>query len=174
MAISTVGVNGLSSSGLSASALTTGTMPFAQLPTGSVLQVVNGFTSTLISSSTSTFIDTGLTVTITPKFSTSKILVFVHQNGLSKDGGNVGADMKLSLFRNNSVISNLSLYTLYTGATSPLYGQTLSTSYLDSPATTSATTYKTQFAAAENTGTVVTQVNGGSSTSTITAMEIAG
>ena len=145
----------------------------SSLPTGSVIQVVNGFTSTLVASSTSTFIDTGLTVTITPKFSTSKILVFVHQNGVSKDGGNAGADMKLSLLRNSTIISNLSLYSLYTGTTISLYGQTLSTSYLDSPATTSATIYKTQFAASENTGTVVTQVNAGNSTSTITVMEIA-
>jgi len=145
----------------------------SSLPTGSVIQVVNGFTSTLVASSTSTFIDTGLTVTITPKFSTSKILVFVHQNGVSKDGGNAGADMKLSLLRNSTIISNLSLYSLYTGTTIALYGQTLSTSYLDSPATTSATIYKTQFAASENTGTVVTQVNAGNSTSTITVMEIA-
>jgi hypothetical protein len=47
---------------------------------------------------------------------------------------------------------------------------TISTSYLDSPATTSATTYKTQYASVNATSAVSLQVN--SETSTITVLEI--
>jgi len=144
-----------------------------QASAGQVLQVVNATTSTETSSTTSTYVDTTLTATITPKFATSKILVIVHQNGISKNGSSVAEDMKLKLLRGSTDITVLSLYSLYTGTTMSLYGQTLSTCYLDSPATTSATTYKTQFAAAENAGTVSVQKNGGNSVSTITLMEIA-
>lgn len=145
----------------------------AALPAGSVLQVVNSTTSTKVTSTTSTFVDTTLTATITPKFSTSKILVLVHQNGCRKAGGNVAADMKLKLLRNSTDINNIALYSFYTGTSLEIRGQTLSTSYLDSPATTSATTYKTQFAAAENAGEVNVQNEEGNSVSTITLMEIA-
>ena len=144
-----------------------------QASAGVVLQVVNATTSTTVTSTTSTFVDTTLTATITPKFSNSKILVAVHQNGLVRFSGNVAADMKLKLVRNSTDITVLSLYSFYTGTSLEIRGQTLSTSYLDSPATTSATTYKTQFAAAENAGTVAVQNESGNSVSTITLMEIA-
>jgi hypothetical protein len=145
----------------------------AALPAGSVLQVVNSTTSTKVTSTTSTFVDTTLTASITPKFSTSKILVLVHQNGCRKAVGNVAADMKLKLMRNSTDINNIALFSFFTGTSLEIRGQTLSTSYLDSPATTSATTYKTQFAAAENVGEVNVQNEAENSVSTITLMEIA-
>jgi hypothetical protein len=48
---------------------------------------------------------------------------------------------------------------------------TVGTTYLDSPATTSSTTYKVQYCSAANVAQV--QVNAGGGTSTITLMEIA-
>ena len=143
-----------------------------QASAGSVLQVVNATTSTSVSTTTNSYIDTTLTATITPKFTTSKILVLVNQNGVTKNGA-AGADVGLRLLRNSTTIQQLSLYGLYDGTTGAIYGATFSTSYLDSPATTSATTYKTQFQASENTGIVSVQVSAGNSTSTITLMEIA-
>ena len=144
-----------------------------QASSSKVLQVVNATYSTAVSSTTSTYVDTGLTATITPLFSTSKILVLVNQNGLTKSSGVINADMKLKAVRNSTDIINVALYSFYTGTSTDLRGQTLSTTYLDSPATTSATTYKTQFAAAENAGTVSVQNEGAGSVSTITLMEIA-
>ncbi len=162
---------------VSGTILTTGSsgqsIPKAALPTGSVLQVVNATASTETSSSTSTYVDTTLTATITPTSSSSKILVIVHQNGITKDSNSISADLKLKLMRGSTDITVLALYSLYTGTELSLYGQTLSTCYLDSPATTSATTYKTQFASAENSGTVYVQKNGSNSVSTITLMEVA-
>ena len=144
-----------------------------QASSSKVLQVVNATYSTTVSSTTSTYVDTGLTATITPLFSTSKILVLVNQNGLTKSSGVINADMKLKVVRNSTDIINVALYSFYTNTSTDLRGQTLSTSYLDSPATTTATTYKTQFAAAENVGTVSVQNEGAGSVSTITLMEIA-
>jgi len=54
------------------SAIVSGYVPYANMPAGSVLQVVNATYATQASSSSSTFADTGLTATITPKFGVAK------------------------------------------------------------------------------------------------------
>ena len=136
--------------------------------TGSVLQVVNATYSTEVQSSTNTFVDTGLTATITPKFSTSKILVLISQNGLQKSSSNT--NIKVQLLRNGSVISTLENGACYNASTSANYIGGISANYLDSPSTTSALTYKTQTCSANNTAIISVQVN--SATSTITLMEI--
>ena len=144
-----------------------------QASAGIVLQVVNATTGTSVSSSSATLTDTTLTASITPKFATSKILVFVNQNGLRKTNSNPSSDMKLVLVRNGSVIVGISLYSFYTNTTLEIRGQTLSTSYLDSPATTSSITYKTQFSNPDAAGVVDVQNEAGNAPSTITLMEIA-
>ena len=45
---------------------------------GSVIQVVNGLLPTGVANATASYVDTGLTATITPKFATSKILVIYN------------------------------------------------------------------------------------------------
>jgi len=145
-----------------------------QASAGVVLQVVNATTSTAVSNSTATMTDTGLTATITPKFSNSKILILVSQNGLYKSAGNYSNMVDLTLLKNGSGI----LATNFAG-TNALTQTTLencvtaSLCYLDSPATTSATTYKTQFNSRNGTASVSVQY-AGVSTSFITLMEIAG
>ena len=153
------------------SAIVSGYVPYANLPAGSVLQVVNGSTTTSASTTNSTYIDSGLTATITPKFSTSKILVLVSQNGLGKTSGNASNDMTIQLVRGSTVIATPAAQTLNTGTTIVLYGYSASISYLDSPATTSATTYKTQFNNTNGTTAVIVQRT--NDTSTITLLEIA-
>jgi hypothetical protein len=46
---------------------------------GGVIQVVQATTRTLVSNNTTTYADSGLTATITPKFSTSKVMVLVSR-----------------------------------------------------------------------------------------------
>ena len=138
------------------------------LPAGSVLQVVNATYSTEVANSTSTFADTGLTATITPKFATSKILVLVNQADVMKANA---TSIQLRLLRGATVISTLSEIILYTNSAASNIGS-VGTNYLDSPATTSATTYKTQFTSRENIAYVRVQFNSVAS-STITLMEIA-
>ena len=73
--------------GLPAAQLTgTQTLPRGTLPTGSVLQVVNVTYGTFTTFTTSTFVDSGLTGSITPSNSTSKILVQVNLAGCGKNG----------------------------------------------------------------------------------------
>ena len=144
----------------------------ASLPTGSVLQVVQGTYSTEIGSSSATFGDTGLTATITPTSATSKILVLVHQAGCGKQTNDTA--LKLKLLRGASDILYISDIGARTNSTAANYIGTVSACYLDSPATTSATTYKTQYASLGGVGIVVLQgIQTTAVTSTITLMEIA-
>ncbi len=139
---------------------------------GGVVQVVNATYGTLVSNSTTTYSDTGLTATITPKFASSKILVLVSQNGIAKNNDQF-ADLGLKLLRNSSDIIVLAQAWGYSATALAWQGDVITTCYLDSPATTSATTYKTQFRNNDGFGIVYVQYNGASSTSTITLMEIA-
>ena len=60
----------------------------------------------------------------------------------------------------------------YTGSTISV-SASASTTYLDSPATTSATTYKLQFNSISNSATANVNDGNGNQASTITLMEIA-
>ena len=149
-------------------------IPKAALPTGSVLQVVNVDYGTETSNATSTFADTGLTASITPLFSTSKILVLVNQAGCAKQNNDTA--FQLRLLRSSTVILNMEDIAGSTGTSNPNFFGACSATYLDSPATTSATTYKTQFASRANTSQATVQAygsNSGFARSTITLMEIA-
>jgi hypothetical protein len=146
--------------------------------TGSVLQVVQGTYSTTTGNSTTSYADTGLSASITPTSSSSKILVVVDQQHYIARNTNVLNIAQVRLLRGSTVI-----YThnrkggIAAGTASNGYIELytpVNISYLDSPATTSAVTYKTQNAAytTSNSGTIGTQSN--NQISTITLMEIAG
>ena len=141
-----------------------------QASAGSVLQVVNATYSTNVSNSTSTYADTGLTATITPKFTTSKILVIVSQNGGINSPTTTSISLKL--VRGATDLIFFVYNAGYTGAAGNFYHDTIGGTFLDSPATISATTYKTQFNS--RSGGAVTQFQDANSSSTITLMEIAG
>jgi hypothetical protein len=122
---------------------------------GKVLQVIHASTSTEVSSSTTTFATTGLTATITPTLSTSKILVLVSQNGVMVDTTANNA-LKFQLVRGATVLTSISDKQNYNSG-SYFLNSSLSFNWLDSPATTSATTYKTEFARYYSSGTVYVQ-----------------
>jgi hypothetical protein len=138
---------------------------------GKVLQVVSANYSTSTSNSTSTFADTGLTATITPTLNTSKVLVIVSQNGCTKSAGNSQNRISMRLLRGATNILSLGDYFGYDGITTEVIGESISCNYLDSPATTSATTYKTQFQNPQNVASVSVQFTS-SHNSTITLLEI--
>ena len=141
--------------------------------TGSVLQVVNATYSTIVSSVTSTYADTGLSATITPKYSTSKILVIAVHNGVRKISASTYACFQL--LRNATLIGGTIEAVGSTNSTVNISGLNATYNYLDSPATTSAITYKTQFNNQNSTGTIY--VNDYAVTATysyITLVEIAG
>ena len=161
--------SGASLISLNATNISSGTLTTARLPVGSVLQVVNATTSTNVNQTTTTLIDTGLSASITPLFSTSKVLVIVFQNGVAKNSATTFE--RINLLRGSTLLYSLEGAVGVNGTTSPNYVGTVGTTYLDSPGTTSSTTYKTQFNNEGGAGTTSVQVNG--ATSTITLMEIA-
>ena len=136
-----------------------------------VLQVVQGSTSTSVGSSTTTYADTGLSATITPTSASSLILVMVTQAGALKSAGNIGNAVNLRLFRGATNIMQITNSAGFTNSFLTLVMGNISTTFLDNPATTSATTYKTQFANDVVAADIQLQV-ASASKSTITLMEI--
>jgi hypothetical protein len=137
---------------------------------GKVLQVIMGSTSTSASNSTTTYADTNLTATITPTLNTSKVLIFVNQNGCVRSNGNANNALLLQLQRGGSSIAQIVTEGNQTDTALRQGGNTFAIAYLDSPATTSATTYKTQFKNKQASAYV--NVQDSSELSTIILMEI--
>jgi len=143
---------------------------------GKVLQVIHASYNTTVSSSTTTFADTGLSATITPSATSSKVLVIMTQNGCDKDN-TVNQSLRLKLFRGATELTWITDNLGKVGSSTAEWNQgfTLATTWLDSPSSTSALTYKTQFSRAAGSGSVYVQNwnnTSGSSVSTITLMEI--
>ena len=138
-----------------------------------VMQVVSSTAAASASNSTTTYADSNLSVTITPKFTTSKILVYAVQNGVQKSSGNAGNGVSLQLVRGATALSAFATGVGYTNTTLEVV-TSASILYLDSPSTTSATTYKTQFANRVAAASASVQYSSGigSPDSYIVAMEI--
>jgi hypothetical protein len=134
---------------------------------GKVLQVVQATYATQVNVSTSTYTDTGLSVSITPSSASSKVLVMAIHTGAGKDTSDTAINLKL--FRG---ATDLGIYASIYGLTSSTatFISNLAIQYLDSPSTTSSTTYKTQISSNGNNTKVFTGAGGG--TSVIIAMEI--
>ena len=142
----------------------------ATTPTnGTVLQIVQGTTNTTGANSTTTLADTGLTATITPKSNTNKVLVVVQQS-FSKSAGNTLNAIVSTIMRDATTIYLSQGAALYTGSLLDHVGASASAIYLDSPATTSATTYKTQYR--NYTAAASVGCNPNSASATITLLEI--
>ena len=134
---------------------------------GKVLQVVQATFATETDNSTSTYVDTGLTVNITPSASTSKVLVMVAIPA-KKSAGNANNAISLRLFRGaTQLVEGYQINN--TGTALALHNQ-WATNYLDSPATTSATTYKVQFMCSSNAA--YARICEANSIATIIALEI--
>mgnify|MGYP006402220975 FL=1 len=134
---------------------------------GKILQVVYGVDTSSTSSDSNTFIDTGLTASITPADSDNKILVLVSHNGCGKVTNNTRLHTKL--LRDSTTIATESSQA-YTADSGTIYTGSSSWSVLDDPQTDSEIVYKTQMMSQGNNGTVYVGLN--SSTSTIVLLEV--
>ena len=159
----------------SASQITSGTLPSAQLPTGSVLQVVNLNATTASLTSSSSWVTSNLTLSITPKFSTSKILIIANFGVyIANQQQNV---LSCSIFRGATNLGNTDSGMLDFYPNSNVYAGTFgggNLSYVDSPATTSATTYAVYLKSGGSTSFGIGGYGGRNTTSNITLVEIAG
>jgi len=167
-------VNG-ASAGSTGTIITTGSsgqsIPKAALPTGSVLQVVQGSLGSQFTTTSTSFVTSGLAASITPTSATSKILALVSCSNSVINGS--ASHTWITLYRNSTNLapsgSTLALYGLWGSSSGNLQGNA-NISILDSPATTSSTTY-TVYVATEN-GTQG-GFNWNSQTSYIQLLEIA-
>lgn len=151
---------------------------------GKILQVVSTTkTDTFTSTSTSPVDVTGLSVSITPSSTSSTILVFVTVNGNGQNASNGGM---FRLVRGSTNIAYPTGFSARSAGFGSIYINDLaqmgstSTNFLDSPASTSALTYKVQgFATSGGSFQVnrsATDTDNNSfvrSVSSITVMEIA-
>lgn len=139
------------------------------MPTGSVIQVVTGTTSTLASNSSTTFSSSGLTATITPQFSSSTILIIISQQIFSS---NLQGQASLRVVRGSTAVAPTYDYANWGQASQNMIN--ISIQAYDSPATTSATTYTSQIRLNSGTGVIYAQYGdgGGQGSSFMTLMEI--
>lgn len=142
---------------------------------GKVLQVVSAVTTTQTTVSSTTLADTTITATITPTLSTSKILVMISaeffNNRLAAASGG-----KARVLRGATTIMDYPdesfHYSNAGGASSSSFCGIFGLTYLDSPATTSATTYKLQGAVVNTANSAGITFQYLSTPSTITLLEI--
>jgi hypothetical protein len=111
---------------------------------GKVLQVVSSNITSMASIASTSYQDSNITATITPTSSASKILVLIScQTELYRDGAD--ANTQAQLLRGATQIQEWNSFTfIQAGSGSMRWIGLVAISYLDSPATTSATTYKIQ------------------------------
>ena len=127
-------------------------LPVDGAPTGGgggIIQVVSTTKTDTFDTTSTSFVDiTGLSVSITPKFSTSKILVTYHTNASMEDDGYRGGLRIMrdstAIFVGDSAGSRPQLSNHLVEATGTQQQFSYSGQTLDSPATTSAVTYKVQ------------------------------
>jgi len=145
---------------------------------GKILQVVSTTKTDAFSTTSTSLVDiTGLSAAITPSSTSSKVLVIANSN--MAHGSTAGEILQLVRDSTNlcvstagSILNGTHSSNIYNASNNQ--SEPIAFSFLDSPATTSATTYKLQVRTA--TGTVYVNRNGGgtyASTSTLTVMEVA-
>lgn len=160
------------------------TLSYSDYASGTVLQVVNTRkTDDWVATTGTTYTDvTGLSASITPSSASNKVLITISLCA-SSDGGNFGYARMLRGATEvgasqNSGYGGFGSVLHDGGTTGGNYYKTISTSFLDSPSTTSATTYKIQMCHHSAGGIVSVNRRAGFTgifgTSTITLQEIAG
>ena len=128
---------------------------------GKVLQLVQGSMASSISTSAGSWVDTGLTVNITPSASNSKVLVFVNHPFTRKQGD---TSLYMRIERDTTTVANIGPN--YDTSDTQQLTDTITGMYLDTPNTSSQITYKTQW----NATNAYMYANNGSSV--IICMEI--
>ena len=140
------------------------------------MQVVSNTYATQTNVASTTYTDTGLSATITPSAASSKILVLISQH-IWSDRFAVGSYIGWQLLRDATVVylpntTKQAKGMAIGGATYVTDFSVIGVSYLDSPSTTSAITYKSQIAAESTSNSGVVRAQEGGGTSSIILMEI--
>jgi hypothetical protein len=144
-------------------------VPFQKMPAGSVLQVVEGTTSSDTSTTSTSFVATSLSANISPSNTSSKIMVIINAYIYTTTNNQFACDV----YRGSTSITGKTA-----GFIDGWYESTrgrfpVNCCLLDSPSTTSSTTYKL-YIRSQGGGTISFPNQPTSMKITITLMEIAG
>jgi hypothetical protein len=131
---------------------------------GNVIQVVTNTTNAQVSTSSTSFVSATLAVSITPSSTSSKVFVMVA----STSQGSTTNSMYYTIYRGATNLGSTLGMTAFTNGNGNQFP--FSMSYLDSPSTTSSTTYTVYFRT--SSGSVFMGEN--NMVTSITAMEIKG
>ena len=174
-------ITGLSAGGIS----NAGAVAAAALPSGTIKQVVQATTDTVTEIATNDWTDaTNLSVSITPSSASSKVMIMAQVNcNLYRDSTKTMGGLRL--LRGSTTIlqgsessdkgQGLGYWGMDDNTDSKIF-YIVPLFYLDSPNTTSATTYKIQagvYWTADNGKITINYNDNVNGTSTITAMEVA-
>ena len=135
---------------------------------GNVIQVVNSTFTNAISTTSATLVTTGYSVSITPTSSSNKILIYFSFCG--GNNSNAGSGIRLGIYRGATNLTGTTGYLAYSQQSG--INSYYTVHWLDSPATTSSTTYTMYYGASNSTAFM--QTNGSADfPAAITLMEIA-
>lgn len=127
-----------------------------------ILQVISDSTTAQVANATQNFVDTGVSITITPQSASSKILLIANTAVYMADNG---SEVTVRIVRGSTEITKCRQND--GGINSH---QTAGLLVLDSPATTNATTYKIQFA--NGSAGVTSYTSNGGNATTLVALEV--
>ncbi len=120
---------------------------------GGVIQVVQTTFTAYATFASSSYVDTGLTATITPTSNTSRILVVASINNTGKYNGNTYGNLRI--LRDATVLQQVTNILGYNNSTAQVDLPSLTFSWVDSPATVAPVTYKIQVANANGVGYIM-------------------
>jgi len=148
----------------------------AAITTGKVLQVVQGTTTSAVNITAQSFTDTNITAAITPSATSSKVLILISASAKLVSGSSRNSAIGgVNILRGSTQIygggNNNSIGLYFANTNNDNIWMMPAFSHLDSPSTTSSTTYKMQ-AQIETSGEQIT-FQTGAMQSTITLLEVA-
>ena len=147
------------------------------IATGKILQVVSATINSQVAIASTSYTDTGITAAITPSSTSSKILVMVaiEYTAYADNNGEIKSNARI-MRDSTGVFESVSVLGSQVGTGNSGYQQTWGTlplSYLDSPSSTSAVTYKVTAKNSTTSGNRQLKINhDGIGKSTITLMEV--
>ena len=136
--------------------------------TGKILQVVNSTTTSGASTTSSSFVTTGFSASITPSSTSNKVIILVNAHYDTSVGN---AQSHCTIYRGATNLGNATygLSSLFDGGDRTIGGMAMM--YLDSPSTTSSTTYTIYIKSGAGNTTVIGMQG---VPTTITLLEVAG
>ena len=165
-----VSVGGLPDGIVDTDMLASGAVTDAVLPAGSVLQVVSTSTTTQVQTSSTSDSDTGLTVSITPSSTSSKVIVEAFVLGVYKHSTNAACRVHLKIKRNGATISD-SGANFFTNVADSMRGG-IAMCVVDTPNSTSSVEYKVTVSSDDGHSYVAVQKDGNSGASTLVLTEV--